>query len=340
MKNEEYWEERQTKKFKRTEKSINDYYKELEKQFNRAKRDIQELINAFYSRYATEKGITYTDAMIKLKNEELEGINAYIENVNKLLQGEDVAEKVIVQSIKARVTRLEGIMSEIDARLTLLYAQYENDSTGKFREVYKESYLNTCYNIDIAKGYHNLSTFIGINDNAIEEIIKYPFDGAYFSDRIWRQKEHLVQAIKDELVTMVVQGRNPNTLSSSFSKRFKTKKYEAYRLLHTEHSFVVEKATQNAYKEDEVEKYMISATLDSRTCPICGREDRKVYKVINAVTGKNAPPFHPLCRCTTIPYYDDEDMEDMTRVARDSKGKNVTVPANMTYTEWKNKFAS
>lgn len=52
--------------------------------------------------------------------------------------------------------------------------------------------------------------------------------------------------------------------------------------------------------------------------------------------GINSPPFHPYCRCTTCPYFD--DMEGY-RASRNDEGKTVyEVPANMIYEEWKKAF--
>ena len=47
------------------------------------------------------------------------------------------------------------------------------------------------------------------------------------------------------------------------------------------------------------------------------------------------PPFHPNCRGTTCPHYDDMDGE---RAARTADGKVYYVPANMNYTDWKKAF--
>ena len=53
-------------------------------------------------------------------------------------------------------------------------------------------------------------------------------------------------------------------------------------------------------------------------------------------SGVNAPPFHPYCRCTTCPYFDDMDGY---RASRDEEGRTVyDIPANMTYSEWKKTF--
>lgn len=128
-------------------------------------------------------------------------------------------------------------------------------------------------------------------------------------------------------------------MAADFAKKMQSKKFDAYRLLHTESSFLISEATHAGYREDGVEKYQILATLDSKTCGVCGDLDSKVYEVEKAVVGVNMPPFHPLCRCTDTPYYDDMDLSDMPRAARDPKtGKTYEVPGTMTYNEWKAKY--
>ena len=141
----------------------------------------------------------------------------------------------------------------------------------------------------------------------------------------------------ESITTMMVQGTSPQNLAKDFAKKMQAKKFDAYRLLHTEGSYVMSEATHAGYKEDGVEQYQILATLDSKTCGICGRLDRKIYPVAEAVTGKNMPPFHPFCRCTDVPYYPDTPT-DGKRAARDADGNGIEVPENMTYAEWKKKY--
>ncbi len=93
------------------------------------------------------------------------------------------------------------------------------------------------------------------------------------------------------------------------------------------------------YKEDGVPKYEILATLDNKTCDICGELDGKIFLVEDAIIGLNFPPFHQGCRCTTVPHYDDTPTEGLTRAARDPEtGKTYEVPADITYSEWKKKY--
>ena len=174
---------------------------------------------------------------------------------------------------------------------------------------------------------------------AVERLLEYPFNGANFSSRLWKQKDHLQTVLMESVTTILVQGAPPQKLAADFAKKMNSKKFDAYRLLHTESSFLISEATHAGYKADDVEKYQVLATLDSKTCGIWGDLDGKIYEVEEAVTGKNMPPFHCFCRCTDVPYYDDTDLEGLTRVARDPEtGKVYEVPADMTYPEWKQKY--
>ena len=57
----------------------------------------------------------------------------------------------------------------------------------------------------------------------------------------------------EAVTTMLIQGRHPSTLAKDFAKKMNSKKFDAYRLLHTESSFLMSEATHAGYKEDGVE---------------------------------------------------------------------------------------
>lgn len=70
-------------------------------------------------------------------------------------------------------------------------------------------------------------------------------------------------------------------------------------------------------------KYEYLATLDSRTCIICGSDDGRLYK-----TMKEVPhiPRHRGCRCVCCPYFG--DLDD-TRAS-----KNGQVSSKLTFNDW------
>jgi SPP1 gp7 family putative phage head morphogenesis protein len=87
-------------------------------------------------------------------------------------------------------------------------------------------------------------------------------------------------------------------------------------------------------KDLEIEKYQVLATLDMETCSKCADMDLKVFDIKDYKEGVTAPPFHPWCRCTTIPYFDD-NLEFGERAARNTDGKTYYVPKNISYKEWR-----
>ena len=327
-----YWKKRQEAMYKAGEMQVNQYFTRLEKAFNQTKRELQKTIEAFYFRYAEENGLSYAAAQKRLDKEELgelqDFINLAMQNIGKYNQ------TVNNMSLKARITRYQALEMQVDAILRQLYAlDYEAQAKETMQEVYEESYYRTWYNIDQYRGFH--SNFAQVDPVTVQTLLEYPFNGAAFSIRLWKQKDHLQTQLMEAMTTIMIQGKHPSTLTAEFAKKMNSKKFDAYRLLHTESSFLMSEATHAGYKEDGVEKYQILAILDSKTCGICGDLDGNVYEVGKEVVGVNMPPFHPLCRCTDTPYYDDMDLSDITRVARDPEtGKNYDVPGDMTYKEW------
>lgn len=315
---------------------VNQYYAKLEKAFNQTRRELQKTIEAFYFEYAEENGLSYAAAQRQLSKAEIGNLRDFIDLAMASIGKHN--QTVNNMSIKARITRYEALEAQVDAMLRQLYAiDYQAAAEQTMKAVYEDTYYRTWYNIDQYRGFH--AAFARVDPHAVEKLLEYPFNGASFSSRLWKQKDHLQTQLMESLTTMMVQGKNPHVLVADFAKKMNSKKFDAYRLLHTESSFLMSEAAHAGYKEDGVEKYQILATLDSKTCEICGDKDGEVYEVGKEITGENMPPFHCFCRCTDIPYYDDDDQLGETRAARDPEtGKTVEVPAGMAYKEWKQSF--
>lgn len=330
-----YWKKRQEQKFLAGEKEISTYYKELEKSFEQAKKEVHKIINDFVVRYSIENETPggFAKAQRMLNKTEIGDLQEFIDLANANMGKYN--QKLNNMSYKARITRYQALEKQIDATLQQLYAiDYQYKGEELLKEVYSDSYYKTWFNIDKYHGFH--SEFAQINAQAVEELIKYPFNGANFSTRLWKQKGDMLQKLNESITTMLIQGKNPNTLSKDFAKKFGTKEFEAYRLLHSEGTFIMEQGTLATYREDGVEKYEFLATLDSKTSDPCRNADGLKKDVSEAVVGVNYPPLHVFCRSTTVPYYDDSEVD--TRVARRKDGKSYDVPADMTYKQWKEQF--
>ena len=94
-------------------------------------------------------------------------------------------------------------------------------------------------------------------------------------------------------------------------------------------------------------KWQYVATLDGRTCIVCGADDGKIYKKDDK---RPSLPRHINCRCTYIPVFD-ETLDDATRPAVKHNERTVQhrdgststkftidrvdhVPAQETYSQW------
>lgn len=93
-------------------------------------------------------------------------------------------------------------------------------------------------------------------------------------------------------------------------------------------SFAVE--TRNAvYKQNEdlFDGYKWLATLDRRSCLVCGELDGKIFRNLDEI--KTMPPIHLNCRCVIVPYFKELDEVEDYRAS-----ENGEVKSGVTYEEW------
>jgi SPP1 gp7 family putative phage head morphogenesis protein len=134
-------------------------------------------------------------------------------------------------------------------------------------------------------------------------------------------------------------GADPQKAIDAISKKMMTSKYNAGRLVMTEEAYFNSLSQGDMFKELDVEKYEIVATLDSHTSEICQDVDGKVFPMSEYESGVTAPPFHVYCRSTTAPWFPEDYGVKGERAARDTDDdKTYHVPANMSYDDWYKKF--
>ena len=133
-----------------------------------------------------------------------------------------------------------------------------------------------------------------------------------------------------------MNGESIYKTSRKVSEAFDTAAYNAQRLIRTETTYATNQAELLAEKELDIDRYKFVATLDTRTSTICQKHDGKIYKTDDAKPGVNFPPMHPNCRSTHISYF--PDGMPQFRAAKDKDGNRITVPADMTYDEWYEKY--
>ena len=344
MKSSKYWQERFTQLEDATNKDAMKVYRDVDQAYQKAQAEIEAKINTWYQRFATNNQISMAEARKLLTSGELEEFKWTVEEYIKhgkenAISGQWVKE---LENASARfhISRLEALKIQTQQSIEALYGNQLDTVDKAIKDMYSSRYYRTAF--ELQKGF-GVGTVMDRLDNAtLSNIVNKPWavDGANFSSRIWNNKQKLVNELHSSLTRNIITGADPAKSIKEIKSKMGTSSYAAGRLIMTESAYFSSVAQKNVFGDLGVEKYEIIATLDSKTSEICRRLDGEVFDMKDFQAGVTAPPFHPYCRTTTAPHFDDwEELGiDRERVARNDKGEKYFVDGNMTYKEWEKEF--
>lgn len=339
MKNADYWRGRFSILEESAHQEADQYIQSLEEMFMDAQRTVQADIERWYGRFASNNGISLTEARKMLTTGQLEEFRWTVDQYIKIGQQANLSaewlKKLENASAKFHVSRLEAIQTQIQQQIELLYGNQLDGLDSLLKKIAGDGYTQSAFAIQ--KGIGLGWDITALNQKKLETLLSKPWttDGRTFSDRIWSKKKELVGSVQKELTQGLLRGDSPQKITDAIKNRFNVSRYQAGRLVHTETTYFNAISTKQAYQDLGVEKIEILETLDSHTCEICQPLDGMVIPLAQYEPGVTVPPFHPNCRGTTCPHFADMDGE---RAARNAEGKVYYVPANMTYTQWKKAF--
>lgn len=334
------------KRFSALENSQNQYgqntFHQIEPAFDKAERQIQAQIEAWYARYASNNGITLAEARKQLSAAELKelqwDVQEYIKYGQENAMNQQWMKELENASARFHISRLEALKLRTQQSLEVAFGNELDSLDGMVKRLYQSGYYHTCF--EVQKGF-NIGWEIGqIDERKLQKVISKPWaaDGKTFSDRVWQSKTTMVNELHQQMTRTIIQGKAPDEAIKSMTKYLQNKtknaKYNAGRLVMTEQAFISSAAQKDAFNDLDVEEFEIVATLDSHTSDICREMDGKHFPMKDFQPGVTAPPFHVWCRSTTVPYFDDEWGRSGERAARGEDGKTYYVPADMTYPEW------
>ena len=341
FRNASYWAKRLEELAENQNLKGDEYVKASEKLYRKAQKSIEDKINAWYGRFAKNNDISFSEAQKRLKTDELEEfkwtVEEYIEKARQSADGSYLKE-LENASARVHVNRLEFMNTQLEAAARLLYNSTENGLKGLLGDIYEDTYYRSIF--EIQKGYGVGASFSRLDTKLIDKVLSQPWaqDGSNFSSRVWSNKEELVRKLKTDFSQSLIRGESRDKIISRLSKDLEQDRKKTARLVHTETAALQNKAALDAYKELGVDKVRILGTLDSVTCSLCGSMDGMILPRTQLEQGVTEPPFHPNCRCTTVPYDEDWDYKGQ-RIAKDKDGKYYYVPETMSYEEWKREFA-
>lgn len=313
---------------------------EIAKAFQAAKDDIDAQLAKWYMRYAVNEGVTLQEAQRQLTAAELKEfrmtVDEYIKKGKINAYTGEFETQLERASIARHVTRLEALKVQVAYALEEL-RHCQSDSIQKLADTaYTDRYYRTLYGIHLDRGVGY--TVDKVATGTINALMTVPWapDGVALSERIYKNTLKAEIEANREILQGFIQGKSVERMSKSLRERLDISHANANRLVRTESAHFANAATFDAYKEEKIEKYQFLATLDEATSDICQSMDLQVFPVADMEEGVNAPPMHVNCRSTTVAF--DEGSKSDTRIARNTDGKNIQVPGDMSYKEWYDKY--
>lgn len=337
--NSSYWKQRAQALEALEHQNAAQYEQTLRKAFYKASAQMQREIESWYQRFADSEGITLPEAKRLLNTRELEEFRWTVEDY--IRAGEENAlngnwlRQLENASAKVHISRLESLQLQLQQKIEQLFQNHLDGLDQLLRRQYGEQYYHAAF--ELMQGTGVGVSFQRFDESFLDRLIDRPWtaDGKTFSDRIWENQGKLLSTLQTELIQAAVLGRAAQKTAKAVAEAMEVSLHRARTLVYTESAYFSARADRDAYRRLGVEQYEILATLDLRTSEICRQMDGKVFSMGEFEPGITAPPFHPNCRTTTVPYFEDDMGE---RIARGADGKTYYVPGDMTYREWENKF--
>lgn len=322
--NANYWEKRAVQSKIDVLADEDDYARRLGYFYDQANKQLDEKLAKVYQRYAKENNMTLTEAyQILPKKMETEYRNDLKDYMDKAQSNNPkYANYLANQSIMRKHSVLDTMKTEVR---NAVYTIDQQNTQGKFLS---KIYQNANYKTQYADG----EPFAKIDTNKVQQVLEQDWGNGKFSDKIWKNKEKLVSELDKVMIDGLAIGESYNKMASKLAKKMEVSKSAAMRLIVTESARMQTEGALARYRETGVKKYKIVAVLDSSTSEICRHLDGNIVPDEEATVGYTLPPFHPWCRTTFTPYYEDNDPSD--RVYRDPiSGKTESGP-NITYAEY------
>ena len=316
----EYWAERERENLEKNLKTEAEYFKEIEDIYKYTMDQIQKDIDSFYAKYASKEGITIAEAKKRVSKLDMEEFSRkakkYVEEKNFSRQAND---EMRLYNLTMKVNRLELLKAQIGLELVAGFDELQQFFEEKLNERTMEEFQRQAGIL----GYTILD-----NEKMAEAIVNASFKNATFSERIWTHQELLRAELEKLLRTGLLQGRNPRELARQIRKVFNASVFNSERLLRTELARVQTEAQKQSFIRNGFDEYMYITSNDFKVCSTCKPLNGRHFKVENMTIGDNAPPMHPLCRCSTAAHMDDEDYDNWLRGYKDH---------GLSFADWKKK---
>lgn len=330
-----YWIQRALERSRADIRSADEVVKTINDAFYNCLKEIEKEISVLYYMYAEDNELDYDLANKLLTGDEYKSFRMGLEEYMDLIDSPEIQLELNTLSTRSRISHLEETFFNIQKQIDKAYIYQHEAVESLMKESLQTNYHRVIFDIGVATSESVIKDFHKLTIGEIVKEFERPWSGKNFSERIWKNRAKLKDALEEEIVKMAISGADCTQAIESVAKKMDVSKRAAATLVHTEQAYFSSLGTLKAYSEMGVDEYIYVATLDLRTSDICRDLDHEVFSIKNAQAGVNYPPMHPRCRSTTAPY---TGAMEGTRTARDMFNNEVKVDKSLNYKEWHKKY--
>lgn len=299
MNSREYWQAREAAQLQHNLTEEAEYDRRLAKIYQDMLDACQKEIDSFYAKYASAEGITLAEAKKRVSKMD---VAAYERKAARYVAEKNFSKRandeLRLYNATMQINRLELLKANIGLELLAGHAELESFMA----EILQGRTMD-----ELRRQAGILGESVKNNAKAARAIVNSSFHNATFSDRIWMYQDLLRNELSSLLQSGLIQGKNPRTLARELRKTFDAGISNTERLMRTELARVQTGAQKESFLRNGFTEYTF--VVNGRCCDICKALDGKHFKVEDMEPGKNAPPMHPNCRCSTAAWVDSDEYE-------------------------------
>ncbi|MDB1935264.1 minor capsid protein [Clostridium tertium] len=219
-----------------------------------------------------------------------------------------VAEKIKTStptlSDMHKYNRLTGLQKNIESIIRDLGENVESFGENNMLEGFQDTYSNVMAQLGITE-------FDKVPKKVMEEMLREPWLGSNFSERLWKNTQVLASNLNELLTNGIIQGKTVTEIAIQLNNRMNEGFNIAHRLIRTEIIHYLNESAFKGYKDAGCVEVELWAATDERTCKVCSSKHGKKYRI------KDRPilPLHANCRCTYLPVIDSmKDKEELDKL--------------------------
>lgn len=307
QRNRRYWAEREAEQLKHNITEEAAYDREIKRIHQNMLDACQKEIESFYAKYASAEGISLAEAKKRVSQHD---VKAFERKAAKYVKEKDFSKKaneeLRLYNATMKINRLEMLKANIGLETIAGHDELEKFMAG----ILKGRTMD-----ELKRQAGILGKTVLNNAAKADAIVNGSFHSGTFSDRIWQYQDLMRQDLGKLLQQGLIQGKNARALTKDLRKYIigeNMKKmggatYCVERLMRTELARVQTEAQKQSFIRNGFTHYEF--IVNHGCCAICQGLDGKHFPVDKMMPGKNAPPLHPHCRCSTAAWEDDEEYE-------------------------------